>query len=118
MALQSMNLAFEREYSFDEQKWRYDFSFNHNEIQYILEYDGIQHFQFTEYFQATEEVFKEKQTRDVDKTKLAIKHNCKVIRIDYTQINNIEEHIKNGIDDKSNLYLSSPDMYEWLSKNI
>ena len=39
-------------------------------------------------------------------------HGYHVIRIDYTQINEVEYHIKEAISKKENIYLNKQSMYE------
>ena len=41
-----------------------------------------------------------------------------IIRIDYTQINNIQHHIINTLTNSQKLYVSSLDLYSWLLNSI
>lgn len=58
----------------------------------IIEYDGEQHFKPVDLFGGDEEFLKT-QERDKLKNKLCEEHNIKLVRISYTQFNEIEEII-------------------------
>lgn len=58
----------------------------------IIEYDGEQHFKPIEIFGGVER-FEKTQELDALKTQLCEEHNIKLIRISYTQFNEIEEII-------------------------
>jgi len=95
-------------------KKRYDFVFNN----YILEFDGQQHFYYCNYFHKTIDEFECRQETDILKTKVAIESGYNVIRIDYENIFNIKEIIKQAIDSKKKLYVSDENKYQWLLKEI
>ena len=98
---------------------RYDFMFVIRNTNIILEFDGIQHFKYIPFFHKTEDNFLERQQVDRDKTNIAISSGYYLIRIDHTQINKIEYHIRAAIDYFSNstnkLYLSNWEMYLYLN---
>jgi hypothetical protein len=50
------------------------------------------------------------------KTFAALYLGYKVVRIDFTQINHITEHFKYAFESDNKLYLSTPNMYYWLSQ--
>ena len=58
----------------------------------VIEYDGEQHFKPIEIFGGVER-FEKTQELDALKTQLCEEHNIKLIRISYTQFNEIEEII-------------------------
>jgi hypothetical protein len=41
-----------------------------------------------------------------------------VIRIDYTQINNIELHLKSALNSNNKLYFSTPSIYKYISDKL
>lgn len=115
--LESINIKFEREIKINALPTRfYDFKFNHNGIGWILEYDGIQHFEFVSlYHNCDIEKFYEHQRIDKLKTEMAIREGYYVIHIDYTQFSNIQYHINQALDLKQSLYLSTPELYSHLN---
>lgn len=71
--------------------YRYDFCVNYNEHLYIIEFDGKQHFIEVPFFQKSLE---EQQEIDRRKTDLIDSlENCSLLRIPYTEIDNIPELI-------------------------
>lgn len=94
--------------------YRYDFMFVHNEINYVLEFDGIQHFEYTPYFHNSRETFEKCQMVDITKTIIALDQGFKVLRIDYNNIYNIEEHLRMGLDSTTYLYVSDENLYRYI----
>jgi len=113
LALDKLKIQYTREYIHPEmyklhkRKCRYDFYFVINNQKYIIEFDGKQHFELCTYFGDTPYKFKKRQYTDKFKTKYALDHEIKVIRIDYTQESIIEEHIHKAIKNNEKLYYSS-----------
>lgn len=70
------------------------FDFN-NKIKCLIEYDGEQHYNFIKLFHGDEEGFKYQQLRDRIKTDYCKDHNIKLIRIPYTDYNNINQILTN-----------------------
>lgn len=100
---------------------RYDFKFTHQNKNYIVEYDGIQHFKLVSLFHEDEEGFKEHQSKDIIKSFHAVNSGYYLIRIDYTQINRIKEHITNAfslLNDDVKMYYSSISMYKYIHENL
>ena len=93
---------------------RFDFIFSYNNRQFLLEYDGLQHFSPHYRWYREEGAFEKARERDIVKTKDALSNNYTLIRIDYTQLNNVESHIINGINSTTQLYLSDPVLYSWI----
>lgn len=90
---------------------RYDFGFGHNNAGYLLEFDGQQHF-MPMYNYDTKQSFEERQERDILKTRCARDEGYRVIRIDYTAIDNIEYHIKKALESGVDIYYSDPEKYQ------
>ena len=65
------------------------FDFYLPEKNICIEYDGIQHFEFFDFF-GGEKGLKTQQKRDKIKTKYCIDYNIELIRIPYNQFNNIK----------------------------
>ena len=64
---------------------RFDFYVNN---QYVIEFDGIQHFEPIEYF-GGEEGYKKRKISDVFKSEYCKEHNIPLIRIPYTHLNEL-----------------------------
>lgn len=94
--LQQNNINFSKEYSFSDFKtdkgyvYRFDFAvFKDNKLDYLIEFDGRQHFEgpnakWTESYSKEEIQFKDNQ-----KNKYCKEHNIKLKRIPYYDINKI-----------------------------
>lgn len=77
-------------------KLRIDFFVKHNNKQYFIEYDGIQHFEYNEFFHKTIEGFEKQQRRDRVLNDFCELHNDKItlIRFKYDETNqNIIEQL-------------------------
>jgi hypothetical protein len=92
---------------------KYDFIFIYQNKKYIVEFDGEQHFKFIPYFHQCVDTFIHKQEIDKIKTWVVLNDDYNIIRIDYTQRNNIEFHIKQAISSNEQLYVSTPELYDW-----
>ena len=99
-------------------KKRYDFYFEYNGFKYILEIDGEQHFMFKALFHKTSENLIYKKDIDRLKTKIAIEFGYRLIRIDYSEIPNIAQHMKWALEGNYPMYLSSRDKYEFLHEKL
>ena len=96
---------------------KYDFFFIFQDKYYLLEFDGQQHFEYTAFFHQNEENFQYRQRVDIEKTYVALHSGYRLIRIDHTQINNIEHHIRcavNSLTDTHPLYTSNKPMYKYI----
>lgn len=96
----------------------YDFCFIHEDHLYFLEFDGEQHFRRVPYFHREEGDFEMYQERDILKTKVVLKRNATLIRIDHTQIISIYDHLSRAIESGSNLYFSSPEKYRYITDRL
>lgn len=97
---------------------RYDFAFTFNNRIYILEFDGQQHFEYNDFFHRDPENFKEHQQVDILKTYTALHSGCCVIRIDYSQIDNIEYHIRSALNNNYLLYVTNISIYKYILDGI
>lgn len=92
------NIAFEEQFKIQELVMkRFDFMIEYNSLNYIIEFDGVQHFKFVEYFHKLPNIFIERQEIDILKTITALKCGYNVIRIDYKQIDNVDFHISEAL---------------------
>jgi len=101
--------------------YRYDFEFSYAGKKYFVEFDGKQHFDYVNHFHKGDDDFEEKQSRDVLKTVRALKLDHSLIRIDYTQIDFVSEHIHKALsyDGPDNyVYYSTPEMYRYITDNL
>lgn len=93
---------------------RFDFKFEYGQRKYLLEFDGMQHFKFSPRFHANNDDFEMKRQIDILKTKEGIESDYCIIRIDYTQIHNIDRHIKIALNNPEILYFSDRIMYKYI----
>ena len=95
---------------------RYDLSFSYQGKVYLLEFDGRQHFSYIDFFHRhSENLFMQNQQTDILKTNSALKSGYCVIRIDYTQIENIEYHIRSALVNNYSLYMTDSLMYKYIN---
>ncbi len=84
------NLNSVREYKFPESRYRYDFYLS--ELNILIEYDGIQHYKSRERF-GGDEAFKQTKLNDKAKNELAILYDTPLIRIPYTEYDDLEDYL-------------------------
>ena len=117
--LLSNNILFEEQFKILELGMkRFDFMVEHNGLKYVIEFDGIQHFKFTEYFYKSVNVFIERQEVDILKTSIALKNGYNIIRIDYKQIKNVNFHISEALNLKNKTYFSTPELYTHIIRKL
>lgn len=98
---------------------RYDFNFFfHLNKWFLLEFDGIQHFKFINYFNRNIDDFVQGQQIDILKTKMAIQEGYTIIRIDYYNLSKIEFHLNKALMSNSNVYFSDENKYKYIIENI
>lgn len=92
--LQENNFHFKKEYNikYKDKNYRYDFAIfdKNNKLVCLIEYDGIQHFSYTNRGWNTEENYKKVIKSDFQKNRWAKEYNIPLIRIpywDYDKIN-------------------------------
>jgi len=107
--LDDLNLSYEREFTFDDlwgdcdKQLRFDFAvFNEdNSLKCLIEYDGIQHYQPINFwgneYSHTQLRFETLQRYDRRKNNYCKKNGIKLIRIPYTDFENIEEILEKQI---------------------
>lgn len=92
--LQKLNIDFVKEFSFNNETYRYDFKLKNNNI--LIEYDGEQHFKSVPLWGGDAQFIKQKNT-DRYKDTLAILQECVLIRIPYLNFENLEVSLINKI---------------------
>lgn len=111
-------ITYTREYSIPYfRRKRYDFYFVLNNIHYLVEFDGQQHFHYDGYFNNKHERLQKRQKRDIIKTVIAWILGYRLIRIHYSQIKNIEYHIEKACRSNDIVYLSDPEHYKYISES-
>jgi formylmethanofuran dehydrogenase subunit E len=113
------NISYKREFILDNlPRKRFDFRFSFNNKWFLLEFDGKQHFEFVPFYHGEEEFFQEKQQVDILKTRKGLEAGYHIIRIDYTQIGTIAQHIESAINGSDIVYVSNTEMYQFILNNI
>lgn len=97
---------------------RYDFAFEYQNVSYILEFDGYQHFSFIEFFHKNFKVFEQNQHVDIIKTLTAIKEGYNIIRIDYRSIDDIKYHIDKALELKHLIYVTNGELYRHILDSV
>lgn len=97
---------------------RYDFYFVRNRTNWLIEYNGLQHFEDTPHFHKQTDDFRKQQKIDKIKTYLACTNGFKLISIDYTGINenSVLYHIEQAINLDQPIYYSNNELYKWISQ--
>lgn len=92
--LNSLNIKHTSQKRFEECKYKktlpFDFYINNKKSKLLIEFDGIQHFKPIEVF-GGKEALKDTQLRDKIKNNYAKENNIPLLRIPYTEQNNIEK---------------------------
>lgn len=94
--LRDNNIPFKTQYTFPDLKginnhlYRFDFAvFNENGVEYLIEFDGIQHYKENQQFESNSESFLKVQERDRNKNMYCIRNSIPLIRIPYTHLSNL-----------------------------
>ena len=112
-ALEFLKIPYKTQYTISPyNNRRYDFMFIVYDDKYVLEYDGGQHFFEVPHFSS--HTLKERQELDLSKMDIALRNNFKVIRIDYTQMDNVQFHIEKAIKIKQQTYFSDIQLYSYI----
>ena len=96
----------------------YDIPFIYKNINYLLEYDGGQHFKRVHFFCKTEEKFQYYRNIDIEKTYLALSRGFRIIRIDHTKINCIQTWIEYALDADVQAFYSDNVLYSWIIEGV
>lgn len=91
------NIHFQKQYSFSDLRgknnrpYKFDFAiFKEKELSYLIEYDGIQHYnKNTQFGNEPEESFQKIMFRDTKKNEYCIKNNIPLIRIPFTKLSTL-----------------------------
>lgn len=94
-------------------RYYYDYMFTHQGRAYLLEYDGIQHFQYVPFIHRKEINFRSRFQRDVDKSATGLLAGYTVIHIDYhaETAEAITGHLQAALASPKRLYCSSHELY-------
>lgn len=99
--LSNLNIEFRREYQINFNDTYYKFDFYLPQYNLMIEYDGEQHFAPARYHGANEEKnledFKKVQERDKIKNQYCEENHINLLRIPYTEQENMEEIIENHL---------------------
>lgn len=95
-------------------RYRFDYYFTHEGREYILEFDGSQHFEFTPWFHRSKRSFYIKRRRDLLKSSVALMSGYHLIRIAYNDLVKAQDIIKTVIREKTRLYVSNKEKYSYL----
>ena len=94
--LEENKIDFQKQYSFDDLrgkmniKYSFDFAvFSNNELAYLIEFDGIQHFSQKHQFSQSEQTYNIIIERDQKKNEYCLEHDIPLIRIPYTQFDKL-----------------------------
>lgn len=98
--LKSINLKFERQYTFDDcknkRKLPFDFAvFDNDKLLFLIEYQGVQHYKKNEFFGKNN--FERTRNNDLIKFNYCKDNAIKLILIPYWEFNNIEKIIENAL---------------------
>lgn len=120
LTLKKYNISYVEQYPLEEYlfKKKYDFLIQYDNKYYFIEYDGEQHFEHNVFFFKTEEEFKMRQQIDIIKNQVAIMLGYGIIRIDYNELNNVEQHIINALNIGQQQYYSTPSMYYHMNDTV
>ena len=117
--LKELNIDFQPQFIFDEYpKKGYDFHFRCQEQDYLLEFDGMQHFNYVKLFHDGGRDLKKQQDTDCFYSNYALSKGYQLIRIDYKQIDRIQHHLEQAFQSSSAVYFSTPDMYDHILKYL
>lgn len=95
--LEQMGVEFCRQYIIPRlPRKMFDFWFTYQDKEYLIEYDGLQHFQRSPFFHKQESDFEQLQLNDINKASIAIDSGYHLIRIPYTYED--EDEVKQIID--------------------
>lgn len=95
-------LDYNREYKILNFKFRYDFCIKINNNKILIEYDGLQHFKENTLFSRSNQ-----KEIDIVKTKLAVENNYFIVRIPYTELNQIDKILDDIVKNPRSLVVFS-----------
>lgn len=95
-------------------KYRFDYHFVYQDREYLLEFDGKQHFEFTRWFHRSPRSFHNKQERDFLKSTVALMSGYHLIRVAYNDLPRCGDFLRDALQGEGRLYLSNNNMYQYL----
>lgn len=101
--LDKYHIPYQREFKFDNCRYKatlpFDFAIFYptGQLKCLIEYDGEQHYKFIKHWHGDDEGFKLQQLRDKIKTEYCKQNKIKLIRIPYTEYENIEKILKDNM---------------------
>lgn len=95
---------------------RFDFGFSHEGREWMIEFDGIQHFQPVDRFDRDHDSFERRNASDRIKTYIAVQTGRNIIRIDHTVRTEADmfQHLRRAFELDQPIYYSNPGMYDYL----
>ncbi|MDN6718822.1 MAG: hypothetical protein L0L51_09540, partial [Lactococcus lactis] len=98
--LNSLNIKYTNQKRFSECKYRqtlpFDFYAYNENSKLLIEFDGIQHFKSIDFFGGAE-ALKDTKLRDQIKNNFALSNNIPLLRIPYTEQDNIKQILTNKL---------------------
>lgn len=104
-------VLYQTQYKFEGDRHAYDFLLYYNNMHYLVEFDGIQHFEYICHFHKTEERFKERIKADIFKNELASYNNIPLLRISYLELEYVEQWLEYFLLNPYNIMYSNPELY-------
>lgn len=110
--LTAHNISYVTQHSFDDCRHKYKLSFDfaiftndtYTDLLYLIEYDGIQHFEPTAFF-GGEKGFKYRLRNDKIKNDYCNEHGINLIRVPYTELASLDTYLDQAIEDLEGLTL-------------
>lgn len=96
-------------------RYRFDYHFIFQDREYLVEFDGQQHFGFTSWFHRSQRSFEKKRERDFLKSTVALMSGYHLIRIAYNDLAFFEDILRDALRGEKRLYFSNDQMYEYLA---
>lgn len=113
--LDALGIAYQREARLiPGTRLRFDFIFTYQGQQYILEYDGLQHFKMKPIVHASIADFQKQRARDIEKAVWALTHGYKMVRCYGRSLNNMKKFISQALNKTDNLVVENETKYLWL----
>lgn len=94
-------------------RYRFDYYFTYQGREYLLEFDGQQHFRFTPWFHRSEKDFEKRRKRDLVKTSIALNSGYHVIRIAYCDLPRTLDVLEEALESQDKLTLSNIKTYTY-----
>lgn len=98
--LTNINIDYQRQFSFPDFPKRF-FDFYIPSLRLAIEFDGQQHYEFSPFFHRTQEEFQKRQQIDVEKNQYCLNKDIMLLRIPYTETDNLNTILKEIFEEKS-----------------